>query len=97
MEKQAIFFLKGAKCRLYQTNGFFSHMMHQKHYFCEFLFCFFFLVSFLTFAPTRKRDVVRQTPDAGQNPGATKIPLPLRAGDKNPLVSMFCTKNISAL
>ena len=22
------------------------------------------------------------TPDAGQNPGATKIPLPLRAGDK---------------
>ena len=25
------------------------------------------------------------TPDAGQNPGATKIPLPLRAGDKNVL------------
>ena len=24
----------------------------------------------------------RRTPDAGQNPGATKIPLPLRAGDK---------------
>ena len=23
---------------------------------------------------------VRRTPDAGQNPGATKIPLPLRAG-----------------
>ena len=23
------------------------------------------------------------TPDAGQNPGATEIPLPLRAGDKN--------------
>ena len=32
--------------------------------------------SFLVLAPTRKRD-------AGQNPGATKIPLPLRAGDKN--------------
>ena len=31
--------------------------------------------SFLVFVPTRKRD-------AGQNPGATKIPLPLRAGDK---------------
>ena len=31
--------------------------------------------SFLVFEPTRKRD-------AGQNPGATKIPLPLRAGDK---------------
>ena len=30
----------------------------------------------VVFAPTRK-------PDAGQNPGATKIPLPLRAGDKN--------------
>ena len=30
----------------------------------------------VVFAPTRKRD-------AGQNPGATKIPLPLRAGDKN--------------
>ena len=29
----------------------------------------------VVFAPTRKRDV-------GQNPGATKIPLPLRAGDK---------------
>ena len=34
--------------------------------------------SFCVFAPTRKRD-------AGQNPGATKIPLPLRAGDKNVL------------
>ena len=32
--------------------------------------------SFRVFAPTRKRD-------AGQNPGATKIPLPLPAGDKN--------------
>ena len=31
--------------------------------------------SFWVFAPTRKRD-------AGQNPGATKIPLPLRVGDK---------------
>ena len=31
--------------------------------------------SFLVFAPTRKRN-------AGQNPGATKIPLPIRAGDK---------------
>ena len=31
--------------------------------------------SFLVFAPTRKRD-------ARQNPGATKIPLPLRAGDE---------------
>ena len=31
--------------------------------------------SFWVFAPTRKRD-------AGQNPGVTKIPLPLRAGDK---------------
>ena len=30
---------------------------------------------FCVFAPARK-------PDAGQNPGATKIPLPLRAGDK---------------
>ena len=30
----------------------------------------------VVFAPTRKRD-------AGQNPGATKIPLPLWAGDKN--------------
>ena len=26
---------------------------------------------------------VTPEPDAGQNPGATKIPLPLRAGDKN--------------
>ena len=32
--------------------------------------------NFLVFVPTRK-------PDAGQNPGATKIPLLLRAGDKN--------------
>ena len=32
--------------------------------------------SFWVIAPTRKRD-------AGQNPGATKIPLPLRAEDKN--------------
>ena len=31
--------------------------------------------TFWVFAPTRKRD-------AGQNPGATKIPLPLRAGHK---------------
>ena len=38
------------------------------------------------FAPTRKRDAGRQTPDAGQNPGATKIPLPLRAGDKNDIL-----------
>ena len=39
--------------------------------------------SFLVFAPTRKRDAGRRTPDAGQNPGATKIPLSPRAGDKN--------------
>ena len=32
------------------------------------------------FAPTRKRD-------AGQNPGTTKIPLPLRAGDKKGLLN----------
>ena len=30
---------------------------------------------FSVFAPTKK-------PDAGQHPGATKIPLPLQAGDK---------------
>ena len=29
--------------------------------------------SFEVFAPTRKRDAGRQTPDAGKNPGATKI------------------------
>ena len=34
------------------------------------------------------------TPDAGQNPGATKIPLPLRAGDKNDFVfSMWIDSN----
>ena len=38
--------------------------------------------SFLVFAPTRKRD-------AGQNPGATKIPLPLRAGDKNGSLMLY--------
>ena len=27
-------------------------------------------------------DAGRRTPTAGQNPGATKIPIPLRAGDK---------------
>ena len=35
--------------------------------------------SFSVFAPTRKRD-------AGQNPGATKIPLPLRVGYKKSTV-----------
>ena len=38
------------------------------------------------FAPTTKCDAGcqpgRQKLDAGQNPGATKIPLPLRAGDE---------------
>ena len=38
--------------------------------------------SFQVSAPTRKRDAGRQRLAAGQNPGATKIPLPLRAGDK---------------
>ena len=41
------------------------------------------------FALTRKRDAWGRTPTAWQNPGATKIPLPLRAGDKNrPLNNM---------
>ena len=38
--------------------------------------------SFWVFAPTRKRD-------AGQNPGATKIPLPLRVGDKNDIYTCY--------
>ena len=38
--------------------------------------------SFLVFMPSRKRDTGRRTTDAGQNPGATKIPLSLHAGDK---------------
>ena len=39
----------------------------------------------VVFAPTRKRG-------AGQNPGATKIPLPLRAGDKK-LFTQFPNEN----
>ena len=30
------------------------------------------------------------TPDDGQNPGVTKIPLPLRAGDKNVYFTILC-------
>ena len=30
------------------------------------------------------------TPDDGQNPGATKISLPLRAGDKNVYFTILC-------
>ena len=36
------------------------------------------------FVPTKN-----VTPDAGQNPGATKIPLPLRAGDKSGTISLL--------
>ena len=35
----------------------------------------------VVFEPTRK-------PDAGQNPGANKIPFPLRAWDKNYLLQL---------
>ena len=46
--------------------------------------------SFRVFSPTRKRDAGRRTPDAGQNPGATKTPLPLRAGDTNDININIC-------
>ena len=44
------------------------------------------------FAPTRKCH-------AGQNPGATKIPLPLRAGDKNPpsLMTFLAVKSETSM
>ena len=36
-----------------------------------------------------------ETPDAGQNPGATKIPIPLQAGDKNPWLWAYWRQSIS--